>query len=67
MGIAAGCVKEGKLDEIEKRVLESKMPELEKLKKTRGNALYEYTKNELVTHHSTYFAQYYLERFHNKS
>ena len=66
MSIAAECVKEGKPDDIEKRVLESKIPELKKLIKTRGNALYEYSRNELVTHHSTYFTQYYLERFQNK-
>jgi hypothetical protein len=47
------CVREGKPEQIEPRVLASKMPELEKLKNTRGNALYEYTRNELVTHHST--------------
>ena len=64
--IAEQCVIEGKPEQIEPRVLASKMPELEKLKKTRGNALYEYTKNELITHHSTYFAQYYLEQLRNK-
>lgn len=67
MEIAAECVKEEKPDEIEKRVLESKIPELEKLKLPRGETLYEYTRKELVTHHSTYFAQYYLDRFQNKS
>lgn len=65
MDIAEQCIKEGKPEQIEPRVLASKMPELEKLKKTRGTALYDYTKNELVTHHSTYFAQYYFERFQN--
>jgi glyoxylase-like metal-dependent hydrolase (beta-lactamase superfamily II) len=65
--IAAQCLSEGKPDEIEPRVLASKMPELEKLKIPRGQALYEYTKNELITHHSTYFAQYYLKLFHNKT
>lgn len=65
--IAEQCIKEGKPEEIEPRVLASKMPELEKLIKTRGTALYEYTKNELVTHHSTYFAQYYLAQIRNMS
>ncbi len=65
--IAEQCMREGKPEEIEPKVLASKMPELEKLKKTRGNALYEYSRNELVTHHSTYFAQYYLGLFQNKS
>jgi glyoxylase-like metal-dependent hydrolase (beta-lactamase superfamily II) len=66
MDIAEQCVREGKPEQIEPKVLASKMPELEKLKNTRGNALYEYTRNELVTHHSTYFAQYYLEQVRNK-
>jgi glyoxylase-like metal-dependent hydrolase (beta-lactamase superfamily II) len=61
--IADQCLREGKPGEIEGRVLASKMPEVEKLRKTRGEALYEYTKNELITHHSTYFAGYYLSRF----
>jgi hypothetical protein len=63
MDSAAQCLKEGKPDEIEPRVLASKMPELEKLRKPRGEALDEYTKNELITHHSTYFARYYLNLF----
>jgi glyoxylase-like metal-dependent hydrolase (beta-lactamase superfamily II) len=67
MDIAEQCVKEGKPDQIEPRVLASKMPELEKLRKSRGETLYEYTRDELITHHSTYFAQYYSERFRNKS
>jgi len=66
MDIAEQCVREGKPEQIEPRVLASKMPELEKLRKPRGEALYEYTRDELITHHSTYFAQYYLERFQNK-
>jgi len=61
MDIAAQCVKEGKPEEIERRVLASKMPEVEKLRNTRGEVLYEYTKNELITHHSKYFAEYYLK------
>ena len=60
--IADNCVKDGKTEEIESRVLASKMPEVEKLRKTRGKVLYEYTRDELITHHSTYFAQYYLNR-----
>jgi len=67
MDIAAECAKEGKPEEIEKRVLESKMPELEKLRLRRGETLYEYTRKELVTHHSAYFAQYYLEKTVNKT
>lgn len=66
LDIAAQCLKEGKPEQIESRVLTSKIPEVEKLRKPRGETLYEYTKNELITHHSTYFAQYYLNLFHNK-
>jgi glyoxylase-like metal-dependent hydrolase (beta-lactamase superfamily II) len=66
LDIAAQCLIEGKPEQIEPRVLASKMPELEKLRKPRGEALYEYTKNELITHHSTYFAQYYLNLFQDK-
>ena len=65
MSIAAECVKKGKPDGIAPRVIASKMPEIEKLRKTRGETLYEYVRDELITHHSTYFAQYYLERFQN--
>jgi len=61
MDIAEQCVKEAKPEEIEPRVLASKMPEVEKLRKFRGETLYEYTRDELITHHSTYFARYYLE------
>jgi glyoxylase-like metal-dependent hydrolase (beta-lactamase superfamily II) len=63
LDIAANCLSEGKPEQIEPRVLASKMPEVEKLRKTRGEALFEYTKNELITHHSTYFAHYYLNIF----
>jgi glyoxylase-like metal-dependent hydrolase (beta-lactamase superfamily II) len=59
MDIAGQCVKDGKSGEIESRVLDSKMPEVEKLKK-REQSLFEYTRDELITHHSTYFAEYYL-------
>lgn len=67
MDIAEQCVREGKPDEIEPRVLASKMPELEKLRKSRGETLYEYVRDELITHHSAYFAQYYLKLFQNNS
>jgi glyoxylase-like metal-dependent hydrolase (beta-lactamase superfamily II) len=66
MDIAEACVREGKPQEIEPRVLASKMPEVEKLRKTRGERLYEYTRDELVTHHSTYFAQYYLKKMNDQ-
>jgi glyoxylase-like metal-dependent hydrolase (beta-lactamase superfamily II) len=61
MDIAEQCVKEGKPEKIEHRVLASKMSEVEKLKK-RSLSLFEYTRDELITHHSKYFAEYYLEK-----
>lgn len=66
INIAEQCLREGKPEEIEARVLASKMPEVEKLRKTRGEALYEYTRDELITHHSTYFSQYYLKLIHEQ-
>jgi DNA-binding NarL/FixJ family response regulator len=45
----------------ESRVLACKMPDVEKLKK-RDLSLFEYTRDELITHHSRYSAEYYLER-----
>ena len=62
MDIADQCMQEGNPQEIEPRVLASKMPELEKLRQSRGQEIYEYTRDELITHHSTYFAQYYLKQ-----
>jgi glyoxylase-like metal-dependent hydrolase (beta-lactamase superfamily II) len=61
MDIAEQCLKAGKPEEIEAKVLASKMPEVEKLKR-RSQTLFEYTRDELITHHSKYFAGYYLER-----
>ena len=60
MDIGAQCVAEGKPEEIAPRVLAHKMPETEKLRVARGNVLYEYTRDELNTHHAKAFAQYYL-------
>jgi len=65
MDIADQCLKNGKPEEIEFRVLASKMPEVETLKH-RSLSLFEYTRDELITHHSKYFAGYYLERIAKK-
>jgi glyoxylase-like metal-dependent hydrolase (beta-lactamase superfamily II) len=61
LDIAAWCVEEKRPQDIEMMILGSKYPEIEKLKQ-RSNLLFEYTKTELATHHSTYFAEYYLAR-----
>jgi glyoxylase-like metal-dependent hydrolase (beta-lactamase superfamily II) len=66
LDIAAWCVQEGRPQDIEMMVLGSKYPEIEKLKK-RSDILFEYTKTELATHHSTYFAEYYLKKAGAKS
>jgi len=60
LDIGAWCVKDGKPEEIECRVLGSKYPEVEKLK-NRSEILFEYTKTELITHHAHYFAEYYMK------
>jgi glyoxylase-like metal-dependent hydrolase (beta-lactamase superfamily II) len=61
LDIGDKSVREGKPEQIEKRVLASRMLDIENLKQ-RSQALYEYARDELITHHSTYFAQYYLNR-----
>jgi glyoxylase-like metal-dependent hydrolase (beta-lactamase superfamily II) len=60
MDISEKCVQEQKPEEIEKRVYASQLQVIEPLKK-RSDELYEYTKNELITHHAVYFQKYYLE------
>ena len=64
LDIADQCVKAGKPGEMESKVLASRVLDIENLKK-RSQELYDYTRQELITHHSTYFAQFYLE--HNKN
>jgi glyoxylase-like metal-dependent hydrolase (beta-lactamase superfamily II) len=59
MDIARRCLQEGKPDEMERRILESRMLDIENLKR-RNLALYEYARDELITHHTKYFVQYYL-------
>jgi glyoxylase-like metal-dependent hydrolase (beta-lactamase superfamily II) len=66
LDIAEKSVKEGKPEEIERRVLDSRMLDIENLKK-RSLSLFEYTRDELITHHSTYFAKYYLDRMKNNN
>ena len=61
MDIAEQCIPEGRPEEIASRVLAGNMPEVEKLMKARGEVLYNYSRNELITDHSTYFAHYYLD------
>ena len=61
MDIAEQCIPEGKPEEIASRVSARKMPEVEKLRRARGEVLYKYSRDELITDHSTYFAHYYLD------
>jgi glyoxylase-like metal-dependent hydrolase (beta-lactamase superfamily II) len=60
MDIAEQCVREGRPGEICPRVFASKLPEVERLIRFRGQELGEYTRDELNKHHAEAFAQYYL-------
>jgi hypothetical protein len=51
MDTAAHCVPEGKPEKIASRVLAGKVPEVEKLRKTRGEVLYNYDREERTTDH----------------
>ena len=64
MDIGAQCMAEGMPDEIEPRVLAVKKIEVEKIR-ARGKHVYEHESEELITHQSKYFAQYYLELYKN--
>ena len=59
MDIGAACVNEGKPEEIAFRVRALMAPELEKLRKVRGDKLYYYLKDELVASCSEAFSLYY--------
>lgn len=61
LDIGAWCIGDGRPQDIEMRILGSKYPEVEKLK-NRSEVLFEYTKTELITHHSHYFAEYYMDK-----
>jgi glyoxylase-like metal-dependent hydrolase (beta-lactamase superfamily II) len=60
MDIAAQCVTEGKPEEIEPRTFASKLPELEKIRKTRGETAYKMTRGT-AAQYSSNFAKYYLD------
>ncbi len=61
MDIGAQCVKEGKPEEIEPRVLALMKPEAEKIKASRGGeGIYKYVSGELIPHLGGNFARYYL-------
>lgn len=64
MDIGAQCIAEGKPEEIEPRVLAIKKLEVEKIR-ARGEHVYEHESEELITHQSKYFAQYYLQLYKN--
>ncbi|MBU2498394.1 MAG: MBL fold metallo-hydrolase [Proteobacteria bacterium] len=54
---------EGKPESIADKVLEIIMPELEKLRPARGEALYQYASREHVSSQVKIFAEYCLEKF----
>jgi glyoxylase-like metal-dependent hydrolase (beta-lactamase superfamily II) len=66
LDIAAKCIEEGKPEEIEARVYASKLPEVEKLRKTRGETVYEFTRNGSTVGYSKNFAKYYLDLIRDK-
>lgn len=58
LDIGNKCLKEGKPEEISKRVVANRMTKLEKLKAIRGEEQYNYLKNELIPSLATAFAEY---------
>lgn len=65
IAIGAECVAEGKPEEIESRITASKMPEIEKLRESRGDVIYKYAVEELLPHQSAAFAKYYIKNYAN--
>ena len=61
LDIGAACIKEGKPQEIEARSKAVRQLEVEKLRKTRDQTLYNYLSQELMPSMSQAFAKYYLE------
>jgi glyoxylase-like metal-dependent hydrolase (beta-lactamase superfamily II) len=59
LDIGAECTREGRPDEIERRVLATLMPEVEKMGKVRDKKLYDYLKGELTPSLARAFARYY--------
>ena len=65
LDIGAECMKKGKPDEIAPRVKAFAAPELEKLRKARGESLYQYMRDELVASCSEAFSTYYQDFYSN--
>ena len=61
MDIGASSIAEGKPEEIEIIIIDKLMHEAEKIRKTRGEGLYEYVRGELIPHLGQNFSRYYLE------
>jgi hypothetical protein len=62
MDVGAALVAEGKPEEISTRIIDRLMQEAEKIRKTRGQGLYEYVRGELIPHLGQNFSKYYLEK-----
>ena len=62
MDIGIACMGEGKPETIVGKVYEMVIPELEKLRLVRGEALYEYAAHEHVPYQAKVFAKYCQER-----
>lgn len=61
--IGEDCLKQGNPDDIARKVLELELPELEKLKSARGEAMYKYASQEHVASQAKMFAQYYINSY----
>lgn len=59
MDIGEECMRTGKPEDIELRVLAHKQKESEKLLVPRGRVLFEYVREELNTHQAVAFSEYY--------
>ena len=67
LDIGAECMKKGKPEEIAPRVRAFAVPELAKLRKVRGESLYQYMRDELVASCSEAFSTYYQDLFTGKA
>ena len=63
LDIGAKYVREGKPELIADEVYKVMLPELEKLRPARGEALYKYATGEHVSHQVNLFSQYCQEKF----
>ena len=61
INVGTECIREGKAESIADKVYEIVLPELEKLRKVRGEALYKYATQIHVAYQVKVFAQWCQE------